>query len=345
MKVDKLLSHAGPGPLASLPIVTDGAIDSIRAAVAALYDGIDDDQRRALSLPFDEEQRRTWMYWPAPRQGLPLASLDSDQRQLVSAVVARLVSLPTFAKITTIMGLEEVLAELEAAGALSRRRQTGLPRDPSLYYTSVFGTPSASDAWGVRFEGHHVSLHVTIVGDAIASTPLFLGANPGEVTHGGRTVVRPLAEEEDLGRALVCALPPDRRARAVIDDRAPDDIITSNAPSVDHDLAGGVALADLTGEAADLARTLVALHVERLPPPLAEKVQRRVDGEFADLHFAWAGDVDRYRPHYYRLSGERFLVEYDNTQNEANHAHSVWRDPRDDFGSDLLRHHHRAQPH
>ena len=323
----------------------DTTIDAIRAAVVALLDGVNDEQRRSLCLPFDEDERRTWMYWPAPRQGLPLAALDADQRQLVFAVVARLVSLPTLAKVTTIIGLEEVLGELEAAGALSRRRQTGLPRDPSLYYTSVFGDPAAAEPWGVRFEGHHVSLHVTVVGDAISSTPLFLGANPGEVTHHARTVVRPLAEEEDIGRALVLALTSGQRKRAVIDDRAPDDIVTSNAPAVAHDLSGGVALADLTADAAAIARTLVDLHVERLPLSLAETVSRRVDAEYDGLRFAWAGELERHRPHYYRVSGDRFLVEYDNTQNEANHAHSVWRDPADDFGTDLLRQHRAGHPH
>jgi hypothetical protein len=325
--------------------VGDSTIEAIRTAALALRDGVDDERRGSLCLPFDEEQRRTWMYWPAPREGLPLAALDAEQRQLVFMLVARLVSVPTLAKVTTIIGLEEVLGELEAEGVLSRRRQTGLPRDSSLYYTSLFGDPAGSEPWGVRFEGHHVSLHVTVVGDDLAPTPLFLGANPGEVTHAGRTVVRPLAEEEDTGRALVLALPADQRARAVIDDRAPDDIVTTNAPAVDHDLSGGLALSDLSGEAAEVARELVALHVERLPPARAEAVQRRVDGEVAGIHFAWAGDLDRHRPHYYRLTGPRFLVEYDNTQNDANHAHSVWRDPTDDFGTDLLRRHHHDNPH
>lgn len=323
----------------------DATVEAIRTAALELRDSTDDAQRSALCLPFDEDERRTWMYWPAPRRGLPLADITAEQRQLVHALVARLVSLPTYAKVTTIIGLDEVLGELESAGLLTRRRQTGLPRDSSLYYTTLFGDPGTSEPWGVRFEGHHVSLHVTIAGDDIASTPLFLGANPGEVSHGGRTVVRPLGEEEDVGRALVLALGADQRRRAVIDDRAPDDIVTSNAPHVDHDLEGGVALADLSGKAADIARTLVALHIERVPAATAERLLASLDETVNSVQFAWAGELERHRPHYYRLSGPRFLVEYDNTQNDANHAHSVWRDPVDDFGTDLLRRHRHEHPH
>jgi Protein of unknown function (DUF3500) len=37
------------------------------------------------------------------------------------------------------------------------------------------------------------------------------------------------------------------------------------------------------------------------------------------------------------------LLEYDNTQNDANHVHTVWRDRRRDWGEDLLAaHYHRA---
>jgi hypothetical protein len=321
----------------------------VAEAAIELRDGVDDRQRDALCLPFDEEQRRTWFYWPAPRQGLALAALDASRRRLVHGLVTRLVSLPTYAKVTTIIALEEVLGELEAQGVLSRRRQTGLPRDSSNYYTTLFGEPGGADPWAVRFEGHHVSLHVTVAGSDVAVTPLFLGANPAEVSHDTRTVLRPLAEEEDVARALLDALPAAQRARAVIDDRAPDDIVTGNAPSVDEVLTGGVALADLSGTAADVARQLVSLYVTRSPAPVAEAVMAGLDATFGDLHFAWAGDRARHQPHYYRISGERFLAEYDNTQNGANHAHAVWRDPGGDFGTDLLRRHrheaHEAGPH
>jgi hypothetical protein len=216
-------------------------------------------------------------------------------------------------------------------GGRGRRRPDGLPRDPSKYFSTLFGDPSADEAWGWRFEGHHVSVHVTVVGDEVASTPCFLGANPAEVSHGDRVILRPLAEEEDTARALLDALPADQRKRASIDDRAPDDILTFNSPHVEVDLDGGLPVSDIVGEARAIVDALVDLHVDRVKLP--------VYADTSDLHFAWAGSPERGRHHYYRLAGPRFLVEYDNTQNDANHAHSVWRDPGNDFGDDLLRRH------
>ena len=312
--------------------------DTVAAACLELRDALEAEQRSALCLPFDDQERRTWFYWPAPRKGLALGALDGERRQCVHRLLTALVTPAALAKVTTIMGLEIVLADLEARGVRSRRRMQGLPRDPSAYYTTLFGEPGGGAPWGVRFEGHHVSIHRTVVDGRVAPTPLFLGANPAAVGHGPRTVLRPLGEEEDMGRALLGALPATARRRAVIDDTAPGDIVTTNAPAVDADLTGGVAVTDLRDEAAALATALIELHLDRAvvpgpPPPVG------------DVHFAWAGDAEPGRPHYYRLSGSRFLAEYDNTQNDADHAHSVWRDPADDFGTDALRAHRAAHEH
>ncbi len=310
-------------------------VADLATAVCELRAGVDAAQQQELCLPFDEVERRTWFYWPAARRGLHLTGLTGAQRQLVHAAVTAMVSTATLAKVTTIIGLEVVLADLEGDGGLRRRRPDGLPRDPSHYAMTLFGEPTGDAPWGVRFEGHHVSLHASVIDGALAPTPLFLGANPARVVHGGRTVLRPLGEEEDVARALLSALPAAARRRAVIDDTAPADIVTMNAPRVEHDLDGGVPVSDLRGEAASLAASLIAMHTDRsrIAPGVTDH---------DDLRFAWAGDAEIGRPHYYRLHGARLLVEYDNTQNDANHAHSVWRDPGGDFGDDLLRAHRAA---
>jgi Protein of unknown function (DUF3500) len=306
-------------------------LDRLREAAIALRDGLDEKQRQELCLAFDgEEERRTWFYWPWPRKGIAFSDLTSDQQQLAYGITAAVLTLPTFAKVTTIINLEEVLRELELGGQ-GRRRPDGLPRDPAKYYSTIFGDPSGDEPWGWRFEGHHVSVHVTVVDGEVASTPLFLGSNPAEVRHGDRTILRPLAEEEDTARSLLEALPSSQRKQALVDDRAPDDILTVNSPRVEVEFDGGVPLNDLKGTARALADELVRLHVDRVKLP----VQTLTD----DVRFAWAGSPERGRHHYYRLAGPRFLVEYDNTQNDANHAHSVWRDPSGDFGDDLLRRH------
>jgi hypothetical protein len=304
------------------------ARDVARAALD-LIDGVGDDERSSLCLPFaDSEQRRTWFYWPGPRAGVPLGALDDTARALVHRLVKSVLQLPAYAKVVTIIALEDVLAEIEG----DRARAV---RNPEHYCTSIFGEPSGADPWGFRFEGHHVSVHVTVADGQLAPTPLFLGSNPAEVVHGGRVIARPLAEEEDVARALYASLPTAQRKRATIDDTAPDDIVTSNAPRVEHELEGGVPVRDLTGEARTLADELIAIYRERT-------TVRTVDVDTGELFFAWAGPDERGAPHYYRLSGSRFLAEYDNTQNGANHAHAVWRDPQGDFGDDLLRAHRAA---
>ena len=303
-------------------------VDRLREAASALRDAVDDPR---LVVPFeDEQERRNWMYWPAPRQGVPFSDMTADQQQLAYGVVAAVLSLSAYAKVTTIIGLEEVLREMELGGR-GRRRPDGLPRDPSKYFSTLFGDVAGGGPWGWRFEGHHVSVHVTVADGEVASTPLFFGSNPAEVRHGDRVILRPLAEEEDTARALLEALPEPQRRVALIDDRAPDDILTFNSPRVDVDLDGGVAVSDIAGDARAIADALIDLHVDRVKLPVPVDV--------SDLHFAWAGSPERWRHHYYRLAGSRFLVEYDNTQNDANHAHSVWRDPGNDFGDDLLRRH------
>jgi hypothetical protein len=303
------------------------AQDVARAAID-LIEGVDDDARRRLCLPFaDEEQRRTWFYWPGPRAGVALGALDPNGRALVHRLVT---SVPAYAKVVTIIGLEDVLAEIEGDRARS-------VRNPEHYCTSIFGDPSGAEPWGFRFEGHHVSVHTTVADGELAPTPLFLGSNPAEVTHDGRVVVRPLAEEEDVARALLTSLPAAQRRRATIDDTAPDDIVTRNAPRVEDDLEGGLAVRDLRADARTLAEELVAIYRGRT-------TVRAVDVDMDQLFFAWAGSGERGAPHYYRLSGPRFLAEYDNTQDGANHAHAVWRDSEGDFGDDLLRA-HRATAH
>src|SRR3546814_2502835 len=109
------------------------------------------------------------------------------------------------------MALEGVLNLLE-------ERRADAVRDPGRYFLSIFGAPS-DDVWGWRLEGHHVNLNYTIAaGEIVSATPLFLGANPAEVSHGDTPVLRPCAEEEDAGRALLESLDPGQRETAVICD-------------------------------------------------------------------------------------------------------------------------------
>ena len=294
-------------------------------------------QQKALIDFADTVERENWHYIPRDRAGLPLKEMDEKQQQLAHALVATGVSAQGYEKLSTIMSLEPILAELEGGG----RR---FPRDPELYYVSVFGEPGTDAPWGWRFEGHHISLNYTLVkGRMLGPTPLFFGSNPGEVRHGEQTGLRALKEEEDLGRQLLHALDGEQKTVAIVDEQAPDDIITTNVPYVRGEVQPeGLGSQEMNAAQREILYALVETYVKRLPEAVAEAEWARLVG--ADLQaarFAWAGAEERGGPHYYRVLGPSFLAEYDNTQNDANHIHAVWRDLSNDFGEDILRRHYK----
>ncbi|HKC88092.1 MAG TPA: DUF3500 domain-containing protein, partial [Blastocatellia bacterium] len=221
------------------------------------------------------------------------------------------------------------------------------PRDPELYYFSIFGTPSAKSPWGWRVEGHHISLNFTVVkGETVSNTPLFFGANPAEVREGARKGLRALAAEEDKGRELIQALDEKQRAVAVFDKTAPGDIITMNNRKADPLKPEGVAAGQLNKQQKALLEKLLDEYLSRMPQDIADERSKKIrDAGFDKIYFAWAGGMNKGDPHYYRIQGPTFLVEYDDTQNNANHIHSVWRDFNGDFGDDLLREHYQTTPH
>ena len=313
-------------------------VQRMAEAAGNLLASLDAAGRQKAVIDFaDSAERENWHYVPRERAGLPLKEMDEHQRALALALVATGVSASGYKKVSTIISLEPILAELEGAG---RRFQ----RDPELYYVSIFGEPGGDAPWGWRFEGHHVSLNHTVVeGRMLGSTPLFFGSNPAEVRHGEQTGLRALREEEDLGRQLLRELDGEQKAVAVVRAEAPGDILTTNAPHVRAEIAPkGLGRADMSAAQGQVLDALIEVYVQRLPEAVAEAEWARLKA--ADLpaaHFAWAGAEERGGPHYYRVQGPSFLAEYDNTQNDANHIHAVWRDLHNDFGEDLLRRHYR----
>jgi hypothetical protein len=314
-------------------------------AARALLDSLDSTQRAKATLVFDNDDERTdWHYIPRDRMGLPIKEMDGSQRALAHKLVATGLSMQAHDRARKIMALEEVLAQLEGDG----RR---FMRDQELYCVSIFGDPGDDGkSWFWRFEGHHVSLNNTIVaGRLVSATPVFFGANPAQVRHGEMAGLRALKEEEEMARALLSDLDGEQRAQAIIADEAPADIITGHAVYVrDQVQAAGLASVDMSEGQREMLRKLVGVYVNRLPDALAERQMKKLsDGHldgahFAWAHFAWAGAQDRGKGHYYRVQGPWFVAEYDNTQNDANHIHAVWRDLENDFGEDLLRRHYRT---
>jgi Protein of unknown function (DUF3500) len=218
--------------------------------------------------------------------------------------------------------------------------------DPGNYAVVAFGHSGSGDPWGRRIEGHHLSLNFTHAPEGVTVTPAFFGAHPATVEHGPLKDLRVLGSEEDLGRQLIRRLDDALRHRALIRVRAFDDILTGPGRETSLRRPVGVAL----GEIADEHRNLMMLILDRflgaMQPAIAEAERRRVrEGGLDRLHFGWAGGIEPRQPHHYRLHGPTLVLEYDNTQNDANHIHSVWHDPQREFGADLLRRHYEHASH
>ncbi|MDQ3573906.1 MAG: DUF3500 domain-containing protein [Actinomycetota bacterium] len=307
----------------------------LAAAAQSFLDTLEAEQRSLAQLPFDAPERRRWHYTPRPsRAGVAMGHIGRTQAKAAQRLVATGLRLASYARLATIMVLEDVLDELEGGRA---------DRHAGDYWMVVFGDPG-HDPWGWRFEGHHVSVNHTVADGRVSATPLFLGANPARVSEGGATLLRPLGREEDLALDLLASLDERQRARAVFSDQPPPDIVTGEEPHPPGRLEPtGVAGADLSGQSADVLRALAATFVERLPDDLTRPRLAALEGpSVGELHFAWAGEVAPHRPHYYRIQGPGFFAELDDTEEGGNHVHTVLRDPDDDFGADVLRAHRHA---
>lgn len=295
------------------------------------------DQKAKATYEFKDEERFDWHFIPKPRKGLPFKEMTPPQRLLAHALLNTGLSHRGYMKAASIMSLEQILYEVE------NRSPT---RDADLYFVTIFGTPAAAN-WGWRVEGHHLSLNFTLNADnLLAVTPLFMGSNPAEIKSGPRKGLRVLGGEEDLARALVNALDDSQRNLAILTNTAPRDIITGNSRKTKALDPMGIEAAKLNAEQKQMLVTVIREYLFRSRPEIAEPALKAIQDAGPDkLHFAWAGGIQPGQGHYYRVQGPSFLLEYDNTQDGANHVHSVWRDLRNDFGEDLLRQHYDQAPH
>jgi Protein of unknown function (DUF3500) len=314
----------------------ESAYEAMARAALAFLGALDSRRRRQATFSFAHAERQNWHYVPRRREGVPLKDMAADARTAALALLQVGLSAAGYAKARDVLRLEGVLRQLETFG--------GFTRDPDNYAVTIFGAPEQPAPWGWRFEGHHLSLNFTVApGRAIAVTPAFFGANPAEVPSGPLKGLRVLQAEQDLGVALAGGLDPGQRARATIAAESLGDIVSGPGRGESLRTPAGVPLGDLGAESRALAMRLLETYARNMRADLAETELRKLHAAGLErVHFAWAGPVDPKRPHYYRLHGPTLLIEYDNTQNDANHIHSVWHDPRGDFGADVLGAHYRS---
>jgi hypothetical protein len=310
----------------------------MRDAAIKFLNSLSPDQRAQVTFDYIDGERLFWYYPPLNRHGLLLRGMDENQRRLAFALMATGLSPEANQRARAIINHELVLGPLEV-----EQNAVTYPRDPLMYAWSIFGDPTSDEQpWGWRVEGHHVSLHFSVWADKVLSmTPFFFGANPARVPKGPQEGLRILGARQDLALELMSSMDSGQRSRAIIYREAPADILTFNASQASLPEEAGIPASQLTGTQKEILTALVTEYVTQARDDLAQERLNSLlhDGGIDRIHVAWGGPVDAAKPHYYRLHGGNFVVEYDNRQNGANHIHSVWRDVMNDFAYDVLREH------
>jgi hypothetical protein len=314
------------------------ATDMLQAANTYLK-ALTPEQKKQATFPLTDAERENWNFVPIARNGLPFKVTSTQVQALGIALLRTGLSHTGVAKAQAVMMLEFVLKELEKDTPAGRR-------DPTNYFVSVFGEPSADKTWGWRFEGHHLSFNFTVVdGKHVFFAPAFMGSNPAEVRTGPRTGERVLGQEEDLGLELINSLDDSQKKTAIFATTALKEIVTTNKKRVEMLTPAGISAQKLTPAQREKLLALVKVYLGRARPELAEEEFSRISAAGVDkISFGWAGGLDRKSQTYYRIQGPTFLIEFDNSQGNGNHIHSTFRDFKGDFGNDLLAKHY-AQEH
>ena len=293
--------------------------EAMATAANAFLDSLDVTQRSKATFAFADDERTRW-HWTSPgsvpRNGLPMAEMTKPQVDAFSALQAASLSRQGIWTTVDIMSL-----------------QADLGQDPTLYYVTIFGDPGGDDPWGWRFEGHHLSRHFTVVGEDVVAVPFFHGAWPTTTEDGLRAMDR----EENAAREIVLAVEGDARAALIFQTESLTNHVTQNEVTVGPLNPVGVPLSELDDRQRALVDEIVDAYLDSLPVELATARRKRsMDADPAEIRFGWAGSLVPGEPHYYRLQGPAFLLEFDNSRNSGTHIHSVWRDFEQDFGRHLL---------
>jgi len=328
--------------VAGVIVQAQRATTTMLSAANAFLASLTPEQKKQATFAYDADERMHWNFIPDeafPRNGLPIKDMTEPQRKLAMALLQSGLSARGYQTYTSIMALENILRAIEGGQRFKR--------DPEAHRFSIFGTPDAKGTWGWRVEGHHISLHFTVAnGTTIASTPSFAGTNPAEVRDGAEKGKRVLALQEDTGRSLVMALDASQRTTAVFNATAPGEIVTNNTLNINPLSPDGLKVSAMTPAQRALLMQVIDAYAGMMTPDVAaDRLAKIKAAGIENVAFAWAGPLERGQKHYYRVQGPTFLIEFDNTQNDGNHVHSIWRDFKGDFGRDLLREHLQASAH
>jgi len=298
-------------------------------------------QKKTAQFSFDEQERYSWHYVPRKRKGISLGDLNDNNRKAALNLLRTALSDTGYNKTIAIIELETVLREVEG------RASNDDYRDPGKYYFSIFGNPATDSIWGWRLEGHHISFNFSTANNRLVSgTPGFLGANPAIVLSGPEKGKQILKDETELGFTLLHSLNAKQLDKAIINAEAPGDIITAaNRQAIISDTKG-ILYSELDDTQQKKFLQLLSIYIHRYTRLFAMQMMQEIENAgLTNLWFTWAGAQQPGAPHYYRIQGPTIIIEYDNTQNNANHVHTVIRDLKYDFGGDELLEHYKKSRH
>ena len=308
--------------------------DELSSNATKFLESLDDYLKRGAQYKYDDEERFNWHFVPRLRNGISFYELNTSQKAAVLSIIQSSLSTQGYSKAMGVIQLEGVLRELEEDF-----------RDPKKYFFTIFGDPSSGKPWGWRFEGHHLSLNFSSVDGVLeSSTPSFMGANPGIVPQGSEKGKQVLKDETELGFQLINSLSAEKLKVARLSETALPEIITGNDRKAKNLEPKGIMYSELTEDQKKIFLTLLDVYVKNYQLGFSKKLSDKiVKAGIENLSFAWAGSLKPGAGHYYRIQGPMLLIEYDNTQNNANHVHTSVRDLTNDFAEDILREHLRKE--
>lgn len=302
---------------------------------------LDKSQLEKINYAYESDERSNWYFVPKARNGLMLKEMNDSQKEAAMNLLKASLGQQGQEKAIAIIQLEIILKELEKAPPESDYRS------PVKYYFTIFGTPDAKKLWGWRIEGHHISLNFSSEsGKIVSATPLFFGSNPGIVPSGEKKGYQILKDEANFGFELLNSFSPEQLQKVILSEKAPGEIISSNKRKVEAMAKEGITFAEMSSAQQKIFLRLLSVYIKNYPLGFSNELMQKIEkAGLNQLTFVWAGGkkYGESNGQYYRIQNDVILIEYDNTQNNANHIHTVTRDLTNDFGEDILKKHYELE--
>ncbi|MFN3997406.1 DUF3500 domain-containing protein [Algoriphagus sp.] len=332
--------------------------DQLKKTALSFLSTLDEGEKLVLNIKIEDSARTNWTNLPlglAARSGLRYGDLSEQSKIAFHKILSSVFSSQGYLKTFAIMQVDDILHELFEIqfqqGKVPERTMEFIRKlnwDYGNYYVAIAGNPETEAIWGLKFEGHHISINLTVAGDEFTMTPLFFGSDPAVVEETQYAGLRPLSKEEDYGFWLINALDESQKAKATISDKVPGDIITSpDRPQWLEDFQG-IKGSELNDGQQKILHYLIEEYIGNLDKEKAEEYLDKLHARgMGEVYFAWIGSYEPMKAHYYVIHSPDFLIEYDNVGflDNANHIHTIWRENGNDFGEDILKKHRLEHKH